>query len=116
LAPASAVAPFNYLSLIWASILGFAIWGDVPTVSLVIGSAVVVASGLFLFWRESNAPPPKVPASERTPGLHLAYSPSCTGIMSAIVRARRANAHGASEVHTVEHARDCVHDAALQHH
>ena len=55
LAPASAVAPFFYLSLIWASILGFAIWGDVPTIPLVIGSAVVVASGLFLLWRESSA-------------------------------------------------------------
>jgi drug/metabolite transporter (DMT)-like permease len=64
LAPASAVAPFNYLSLIWASILGFAIWGDVPTVSLVIGSAIVVASGLFLFWRESNARQTKLPATE----------------------------------------------------
>jgi drug/metabolite transporter (DMT)-like permease len=55
LAPASAVSPFFYLSLIWASILGFAIWGEAPTVSLMIGSAVVVASGLFLLWRESNA-------------------------------------------------------------
>jgi drug/metabolite transporter (DMT)-like permease len=64
LAPASAVAPFYYLSLIWASVLGFAIWGDVPTVSLVIGSAVVVASGLFLLWRESNARAAKLPASE----------------------------------------------------
>jgi drug/metabolite transporter (DMT)-like permease len=64
LAPASAVAPFNYLSLVWASILGFAIWGDLPTVSLVIGSAVVVASGLFLFWRESNARQAKLPANE----------------------------------------------------
>ena len=63
LAPASAVAPFNYLSLIWASILGFAVWGDVPTVSLVIGSAVVVASGLFLLWRESNARQAKPPAN-----------------------------------------------------
>jgi drug/metabolite transporter (DMT)-like permease len=58
------VAPFNYLSLIWASILGFAIWGDVPTVSLVVGSAVVVASGLFLLWRESNARQGKPPANE----------------------------------------------------
>src|SRR6516162_4476927 len=64
LAPASAVAPFNYLSLIWASILGFAIWGDVPTVSLVVGSAVVVASGLFLLWRESNARQGKPTANE----------------------------------------------------
>jgi drug/metabolite transporter (DMT)-like permease len=55
LAPASALAPFYYLSLIWAAILGFAIWGDVPTVSLVIGSAVVIASGTFLLWRESSA-------------------------------------------------------------
>jgi drug/metabolite transporter (DMT)-like permease len=44
--------------------LGFAIWGDVPTVSLVIGSAVVVASGLFLLWRESNARQAKLPATE----------------------------------------------------
>jgi len=55
LAPTSAVMPFFYLSLVWASILGFAIWGEVPTVSLVIGSAVVVASGLFLLWRETAA-------------------------------------------------------------
>jgi drug/metabolite transporter (DMT)-like permease len=55
LAPASAVAPFYYLSLIWASILGFAVWGEVPTIGLVIGSVVVVASGLFLLWRASNA-------------------------------------------------------------
>jgi drug/metabolite transporter (DMT)-like permease len=64
LAPASAVAPFFYLSLIWASILGFAIWDEVPTVSLVLGSAIVVASGLFLLWRESNARQAKLPASE----------------------------------------------------
>jgi drug/metabolite transporter (DMT)-like permease len=55
LAPASAVSPFYYLSLIWASILGFAVWGELPTVSLAVGSAVVVASGLFLLWRENNA-------------------------------------------------------------
>jgi drug/metabolite transporter (DMT)-like permease len=55
LAPASAVAPFFYLSLIWASILGFAIWGELPTISLLVGSAVVIASGLFLLWRETNA-------------------------------------------------------------
>jgi drug/metabolite transporter (DMT)-like permease len=64
LAPASAVAPFFYLSLVWASILGFAIWGDLPTISLVIGSAVVVASGLFLLWRESNARQTKLAATE----------------------------------------------------
>src|SRR5437764_4775674 len=53
LAPPSAVVPFNYLSLIWAAMLGFAVWGDVPTPSLLLGSAIVVASGLYILWRET---------------------------------------------------------------
>lgn len=54
LAPASAVTPFFYLSLVWAVLIGFMVWGDVPTVGLLIGSGVVVGSGLFLLWRESG--------------------------------------------------------------
>jgi len=53
LAPPSAITPFNYLSLVWASIIGFAIWGDVPTQMLVAGAVVVVASGLYILWRET---------------------------------------------------------------
>jgi drug/metabolite transporter (DMT)-like permease len=53
LAPPSAVVPFNYLSLVWATILGFVIWGDVPTPTLLLGSAIVVASGLYILWRET---------------------------------------------------------------
>lgn len=52
-APPSAVVPFNYLSLIWATILGFAIWGDVPTPALLGGATIVVASGLYILWRET---------------------------------------------------------------
>jgi drug/metabolite transporter (DMT)-like permease len=54
LAPASAVTPYYYFSLVWAILLGFLIWGDVPTPSLLIGSAIVVGSGLFLLWREAG--------------------------------------------------------------
>jgi drug/metabolite transporter (DMT)-like permease len=53
LAPPSAVTPFNYLSLVWASILGYAVWGDVPTVMLIAGAVIVVASGLYILWRET---------------------------------------------------------------
>ncbi len=53
LAPPSAVVPFNYLSLVWATILGFAIWGDVPSERLILGSIIVVASGLYILWRET---------------------------------------------------------------
>ncbi|MFL9827341.1 DMT family transporter [Rhodoplanes sp. SY1] len=54
LAPAGAVGPFYYLSLVWAMGIGFLVWGDVPTVHLLIGSAVVVASGLALLWHETG--------------------------------------------------------------
>jgi drug/metabolite transporter (DMT)-like permease len=66
LAPPSAVVPFNYLSLVWATILGFAVWGDVPTPGLLVGSAIVVASGLYILWRETlRRRRPAVPAPQR---------------------------------------------------
>jgi len=52
-APATAVSPFYYLMLVWALALGYVAWGDVPTIGLLAGSSVVVASGLFLLWHES---------------------------------------------------------------
>ena len=52
LAPPAAVGPFYYFSIVWALLLGFFIWGDVPTAGLLAGSAIVVASGLFLLWHE----------------------------------------------------------------
>ncbi len=53
-APATAVSPFYYLFLVWAMVLGYLVWGDVPTPSLLMGSAIVVASGLFLLWHEKR--------------------------------------------------------------
>ena len=72
LAPPSAVVPFNYLSLVWASLLGFAIWGDVPTTHLLVGAAVVVGSGLYLLWRETlrrGRTRPAAIAESPSPGL-----------------------------------------------
>jgi len=54
MAPTSAVGPFYYFSLVWAIVIGFVFWGDVPTPALLAGSAVVVGSGLFLLWHESS--------------------------------------------------------------
>ena len=55
LAPASVVAPYQYSFILWAMILGYLVFGDVPTVPLLIGAAIIVAAGLFLFWRERAA-------------------------------------------------------------
>jgi drug/metabolite transporter (DMT)-like permease len=54
LAPTAAVGPFYYLMLVWAMVIGFLAWGDVPSMALISGSAVVVASGLFLLWHEGR--------------------------------------------------------------
>jgi drug/metabolite transporter (DMT)-like permease len=40
--------------LVWAMLLGFVFWGDVPTAALILGAAIVVASGLFLLWHEAG--------------------------------------------------------------
>ena len=55
-APATAVSPFYYLLLVWAMVIGYLVWGDVPTVGLMIGSVIVVGSALFLLWREARLP------------------------------------------------------------
>lgn len=57
MAPPAAVGPFYYFSLVWAILLGFMFWSDVPTLSLLAGSSVVVGSGLFLLWHESAKKP-----------------------------------------------------------
>jgi drug/metabolite transporter (DMT)-like permease len=57
LAPPAAVGPFYYFTLVWAMILGFVFWGDLPTIGLLAGSGIVVGSGLFLLWHESGRKP-----------------------------------------------------------
>lgn len=54
LAPPAAVGPFYYFSLIWALLLGFLFWSEIPSLTLLAGSAIVVATGLFLLWHESG--------------------------------------------------------------
>jgi drug/metabolite transporter (DMT)-like permease len=54
LAPLSLLAPFQYFEIISATVLGYAIFGDFPTPSKWLGIAVIVASGLFIIWREQK--------------------------------------------------------------
>ena len=48
----SFTSPFRYTSLIWAIVLGYMFFGDIPDVPMIIGSIIVVASGLFTLYRE----------------------------------------------------------------
>jgi len=51
-AEASAVQPFAYLQLIWASIIGIIIFGEQITTNVFIGACIIVGAGLFTLWRE----------------------------------------------------------------
>ncbi len=62
-APVGLVAPFEYTVMIWAVMFGYLIWGDVPDAYVWTGAAVIVASGLYLIYREqkAEAPPADLP-------------------------------------------------------
>ena len=53
-AEATVVTPFRYLSLLWAALLAFLVWGDVPDGFMVAGASLVVASGLYILHRETT--------------------------------------------------------------
>jgi drug/metabolite transporter (DMT)-like permease len=46
--PATVIQPFNYTLLIWASVIGFLVFGDVPDLWTIAGAVVVIASGLYI--------------------------------------------------------------------
>jgi drug/metabolite transporter (DMT)-like permease len=51
-APASVLAPFLYQQILWMTFFGWLVFGDVPGAAVVVGTGVVVASGLYLIARE----------------------------------------------------------------
>jgi drug/metabolite transporter (DMT)-like permease len=54
LAAGSIVAPFRYLSLVWAGLIGYAVWGDIPTTTKVLGAVIVCGSGIYIWARETR--------------------------------------------------------------
>lgn len=46
------VAPFRYVVIVWAIILGFVVWGDRPNELTLIGTAIIIATGVYTFHRE----------------------------------------------------------------
>jgi drug/metabolite transporter (DMT)-like permease len=52
IAPASLLAPFFYGQLIWVSVLGFLVFGNLPDIWTIVGAAIIVASGLYTAHRE----------------------------------------------------------------
>ena len=51
-AAASVVAPFDYSSMLWALLLGYWLFGELPAPLVYVGATIVAAAGLFVIWRE----------------------------------------------------------------
>ena len=51
-APASTLAPFMYTQIVWMVALGWLVFADIPTIWTIIGAGIIIASGLYLLYRE----------------------------------------------------------------
>ena len=51
-APAMVLAPFSYSQMLWMSLIGYVVFADLPTPATLIGAAVIVASGLYILYRQ----------------------------------------------------------------
>jgi drug/metabolite transporter (DMT)-like permease len=54
-APASVIAPFEYTALLWGVGIDWLVWNTLPDSRVYIGGSIVIASGLYVIWRESRA-------------------------------------------------------------
>lgn len=52
LAPASVVVPYQYTFIIWAIVFGYVFFNDTPTPHMLVGAAIIIGAGLFIFLRE----------------------------------------------------------------
>jgi drug/metabolite transporter (DMT)-like permease len=64
LAAASVVVPYQYTLIVWAIVLGYFVFGDIPDPFTLLGGAVIISAGLYIFWREH------MQAGEATPPVH----------------------------------------------
>ena len=52
LAPASVVVPYQYSLIVWAVMFGYVVFGDVPSLATIVGAAIIIAAGIYIFLRE----------------------------------------------------------------
>lgn len=53
-APVAVIAPFDYSQLIWAGIIGYLVWDEIPRTATIAGALVVAGSGVYILYRETR--------------------------------------------------------------
>jgi drug/metabolite transporter (DMT)-like permease len=51
-APASVVVPYQYSMIVWAVLFGYFVFGDVPSIATIVGAAIIIGAGIYIFLRE----------------------------------------------------------------
>jgi drug/metabolite transporter (DMT)-like permease len=54
LAPASVVVPYQYSMIVWAVMFGYVVFGDVPQAATIVGAAIIIGAGFYIFLREQQ--------------------------------------------------------------
>lgn len=66
-ATASVVAPFDYSSMLWALVLGYWLFGELPSALVYLGASIVAGAGLYVIWRERQLGLKRARAAEGPP-------------------------------------------------
>ena len=54
LAPASVVVPYQYTMIVWAVTFGIVVFGDVPQLATIVGAAIIIGAGFYIYLRERD--------------------------------------------------------------
>lgn len=65
----SFIAPFRYMALLWAILLGYVMFNEVPDIPMIVGSAIVIASGLYTLYRERKVDVQRPAATSTAPTM-----------------------------------------------
>ncbi len=77
----SFIAPFEYTGLVWAMVLGYWLWGDIPTAGVLGGGALIIASGIYMVRHEGGPERSKVRQTEESE--HAPSSVSSASVSSS---------------------------------
>lgn len=73
-APVAVLAPFEYSALVWSAVLGFAVWGDLPSARVWVGVAIIAAAGLYAAQRARPGTEP-LPSPSSDPATDAGRDP-----------------------------------------
>lgn len=85
-AEAAVVAPMQYSQILWATLYGWLLFSEMPDAGTVLGISVIVASGLYILWRETRAPATCRPVIQAEATGEALPSPSIGGFRRLLRR------------------------------